>query len=89
MVVPINHPVKVTLRSKDVIHSFFVPALRLKQDSVPGMTIVIYFTAQQLGDYDLTCAELCGMFHYNMKSKVRVVSMEDYQKWVTDQAGNH
>ena len=89
MVVPVNQPVKVTLRSKDVIHSFFVPSLRLKQDAVPGMTIIIHFTAEQIGEYELACAELCGMFHYNMKSKVRVVTEDDYRKWVTAQASNH
>jgi len=89
MVVPVNRPVRVVLRSKDVIHSFFVPAFRLKQDAVPGMTITIHFTADKIGEYDLTCAELCGMFHYNMKSKVIVKSEQDYQKWVADMAGNH
>jgi len=89
MVVPVNRPVRVVLRSKDVIHSFFVPALRLKQDAVPGMTITVHFTADKIGEYDITCAELCGMFHFRMPSKVRVVSDQDYQKWVEDQKGNH
>ncbi|HZS48091.1 MAG TPA: cytochrome c oxidase subunit II [Blastocatellia bacterium] len=89
MVVPVNHPVKVTLRSKDVIHSFFIPAFRLKQDAVPGMTIVIHFTPEKIGEYDIACAELCGMFHYKMPSKLRVVSDQDYQDWLTKNAGNH
>ena len=78
MVVPVNRAVEVTLRSKDVIHNFFVPQLRFKQDTVPGMAIKIHFTATKTGRYEVVCAELCGQLHYNMKSAVLVVPQEEY-----------
>ena len=64
--VPVNKPVVLRLRSKDVIHSFFLPNLRVKQDAVPGMLIQIWFTPSEVGTYDLACAELCGHQHYRM-----------------------
>jgi len=78
LVVPLNRPVELTLRSKDVIHSFFVPVLRIKQDTVPGMAIKIHFTADTEGKYEIPCAELCGQLHYNMKGTMLVVPSEEY-----------
>jgi cytochrome c oxidase subunit 2 len=78
LVVAKDHPVELTLRSKDVIHSFFVPALRFKQDTVPGMAIKIHFTANKEGKYEIPCAELCGQLHYNMKGNLLVVSQDEY-----------
>ena len=80
MVVPVNHPVEVTLRSKDVIHNFFVPQLRFKQDTVPGMAIKIHFTATKTGRYEVVCAELCGQLHYNMRTAVLVVEQDEYDR---------
>jgi cytochrome c oxidase subunit 2 len=78
LVIPRDRPVELTLRSKDVIHSFFVPALRFKQDTVPGMAIKVHFTANKEGKYEIPCAELCGQLHYNMKGQMLVVSPEEY-----------
>lgn len=82
LVVPKDRPVELTLRSKDVIHSFFVPALRFKQDSVPGMNIKIHFTANKEGKYEIPCAELCGSLHYNMKSNMVVIPADEYDRLV-------
>jgi cytochrome c oxidase subunit II len=73
LVVPVDRPVELILRSKDVIHSFWVPQLRFKQDLVPGMSIHVHFTANKIGKYELACAELCGMKHFSMKSYMLVL----------------
>jgi cytochrome c oxidase subunit II len=78
----VNKPVILHLRSKDVIHSFFLPAQRVKQDAVPGMGVTISFTPDKAGEYEIACAELCGALHYNMKGKLVVdKSEEDFKKW--------
>ncbi|MBO0858629.1 MAG: cytochrome C oxidase subunit II [Chloracidobacterium sp.] len=82
MVAPVNRPISLTLRSKDVIHDFYVPALRLKQDAVPGMRININFTATREGRYEIACAELCGKFHYQMRAYLEVKSPRDYEEWL-------
>jgi cytochrome c oxidase subunit 2 len=84
MVVPVNEDVVFLLRSRDVIHSFFVPQFRLKQDALPGHTIPVWFNATEEGDYDLVCAELCGWGHYKMAGRVKVVSQEEYDQWLSD-----
>jgi cytochrome c oxidase subunit 2 len=82
--VPINTVVVVTLQSKDVIHSFFLPNLRLKQDAVPGREIRAWFEATQTGRYELPCAELCGFGHSGMLGYLTVDSPEDYSRWVKE-----
>jgi cytochrome c oxidase subunit 2 len=77
LVVPVNRPVELRLRSKDVIHSFWVPPLRFKQDLVPGMEIKVHFTPTKVGKYELACAELCGQQHYKMKSYMLVLPDEE------------
>ncbi len=84
-VVPVDEKIVFHLRSRDVLHSFFVPAFRLKQDAVPGMTIPVWFQAEKVGEYDLICAELCGWGHYKMSGRVTVLSQEDYDAWVAEQ----
>jgi len=74
LVVPVNRPVELKLRSKDVIHSFWVPPLRFKQDLVPGMEIKVHFTPTKTGKYELACAELCGQLHFKMKSYMLVLA---------------
>jgi cytochrome c oxidase subunit 2 len=86
--VPVNREVELLIRSMDVTHSFFVRELRLKQDAVPGMTIHMHFTATKTGDYELACAELCGLGHYRMKSTLRVLSDADFAQWLKDQAAS-
>jgi cytochrome c oxidase subunit 2 len=83
---PVGKPVVVTLTSKDVIHSFFLPEFRVKQDLVPGMKTRIWFEANRVGHWELACAELCGLGHYRMKGFVTVDTAEDYQKWLAEQA---
>lgn len=82
MYLPVNREVDLTLRAVDVIHSFFVPAFRFKQDAVPGLAIHMHFTPTEIGDYEMTCAELCGLGHYKMHAMVHVVSQDDFDKWL-------
>jgi cytochrome c oxidase subunit 2 len=81
----VNRPVRVRIRSKDVIHSFFIPAFRVKQDAVPGMTTEIWFTPTREGDYELACAQLCGVGHYIMRGKVKVESQQAFDAWLVQQ----
>jgi cytochrome c oxidase subunit 2 len=84
MHVPVNKAVIVRLRSKDVIHSFFLPNQRVKQDAVPGLAVEIAFTPTLAGSYELACAELCGAQHYKMKGLVTVDASEgDFDKWLS------
>lgn len=83
LVVPINKPVKLNLTSKDVIHSLFIPAFRIKRDVVPGDTNMMWFTGQKLGTYDILCAEYCGQLHSYMLSTISVVDENNYNSWLT------
>jgi len=89
MHVPVNKVVRMDLTSKDVIHSFFVPNMRLKQDAVPGRTIHVWFEATEPGTYPIPCAELCGFGHSGMQGTLTVESEEDFQKWLKDQYANN
>lgn len=80
--VPVDTEVVFRLRSHDVLHSFFVPQFRLKQDAVPGMSIPMWFEATAVGDYDLICAELCGWGHYKMAGRIHVLPKEEYAAWL-------
>ncbi len=82
--VPVNKVMHVILKSKDVIHSFFLPNLRLKQDAVPGRDILVWFEAIKAGKYELPCAELCGFGHSGMLGWLYVDTPEDYEKWVKE-----
>lgn len=84
--IPVGRPVIVSLKSKDVIHSFFLPEFRVKQDAVPGMTTRIWFEATRVGSWEIACAELCGLGHYRMKGFVTVDSPEDFDRWLAEQA---
>ena len=79
LAIPVNRPVELRLRSKDVIHNFWVPQLRFKQDLVPGMEIKVHFTANRVGKYELACAELCGQLHFKMKSYMLVLPEDELQ----------
>jgi cytochrome c oxidase subunit 2 len=83
--VPVNRPVRVVLRSKDVIHSFFLPNFRLKQDTLPGRDIEGWFQATKPGKFELPCAELCGFGHSGMKGFLYVHPEEEYDRWVKEQ----
>lgn len=83
---PQGRPVRVHVRSMDVIHSFFLPNFRVKQDAVPGMTTQIWFTPKQTGDFEIACAEHCGLGHYRMKGQVHIVPEADFDKALTEAA---
>jgi cytochrome c oxidase subunit 2 len=97
MYLPANKPIIVKLRSKDVIHSFNVPEFRVKQDAIPGLTIPIWFvpnvttaemrsrTGNSEFQYEIACAQLCGLGHYRMRGFVTVLSPEEFQKWMDDE----
>jgi cytochrome c oxidase subunit 2 len=81
--VPVNKAVRCDLTSQDVIHSFYIPAFKEKQDAVPGVKgLFLWFIAKQVGDYDIFCAEYCGMNHSHMLSKVHVLSEPDFNAWL-------
>jgi cytochrome c oxidase subunit 2 len=77
----LNKPVRVELRSLDVIHGFYVPAFRVKEDVVPGRQNYTWFTPTMLGTYDIECTVICGVNHANMLAKVLVVPVSDFEKW--------
>jgi cytochrome c oxidase subunit II len=80
LVLPVNRPAELILRSKDVTHSFWVPQLRFKQDLVPGMSIRVHFTPTRTGQFQLACAELCGMNHFSMKGTLVVLTEAQYRE---------
>lgn len=82
LVVPLNKPVKLNLRSEDVIHSLYIPAFRIKEDVVPGKNNYMWFIAQQLGEYDILCTVYCGLRHSYMETKARVVPAAEYEAWL-------
>src|SRR5687768_3005817 len=94
---PANKPIIIKLRSKDVIHSFGVPEFRVKQDAIPGLTIPIYFvpnvttaemrtrTGNPEFQYEIACAQLCGIGHYRMRGFVTVTTADEFQKWIDEQ----
>jgi len=88
MSLPVNEPVKIRLRSKDVIHSFFVPAFRLKQDAVPGLTIDVWVQPTKTGMYEIACAELCGFGHGTMRGQLTVLEPDAFAKWLKEQEAN-
>lgn len=79
--VPIDQPVVFEIESQDVLHSFFVPSLRVKQDIVPGMTQRVWFHPEKAGQYEIACTELCGWGHYKMKAWLHIDEPEAYAKW--------
>ncbi len=81
--VPVGKPVKLVMTSQDVIHDFFIPAFRVKQDVIPGRYTTMWFTAEKPGVYDLFCAEYCGTSHSEMIGKVYAMSPQDYEAWLS------
>jgi cytochrome c oxidase subunit II len=86
LVLPENQPVEFRIKSRDVIHSFWVPEFRLKSDAVPGLTTMIRLTPDRIGRYEVVCAELCGLGHSTMRQFVRVVPPGDFENWLERQA---
>lgn len=81
MHVPVGVPIHFMLESEDVIHAFFVPEFRVKQDAVPGMRIPAWFEATRTGEFAIGCAELCGLGHYTMSGTVIVQTAEEFAQW--------
>ena len=84
LILPTNREVELRLRSQDVIHSFFVPELRFKQDTNPGTVEWAKFHPSRTGVYEIACAELCGLGHYRMRASLRVVNAEEFDSWMKD-----
>jgi len=84
LVLPIDRPVRLEMKSDDVLHSFWVPEFRVKQDLLPGTVTILRITPTLVGDYKVRCAEICGLDHANMRSEVSVVSQSDFDSWVAD-----
>jgi cytochrome c oxidase subunit 2 len=84
--VPVNKPAIIHVTSKDVIHCFKVVPLRVTQDAIPGLSIPVHFVPNRVGNYQITCAQLCGNGHSQMNGFFTVDSPEDYNKWLTEQA---
>jgi cytochrome c oxidase subunit II len=90
LVVPINKPVLIELRSIDVIHSFFIPVYRLKQDAVPGKPMPVWFMPTKLSEgdgWEIACAELCGNNHTTMRARIKVVTQAEFDAYVKDRSG--
>ena len=79
--VPVGKPVKLLLTSQDVIHGFYAPAFRIKQDAVPGMTNYLWFQPTQVGTFDVMCSQYCGLEHSHMLTKIVVLPEEEFTKW--------
>lgn len=88
VVVPVGRPVHLQLKARDVIHSFFLPHFRLKQDAVPGMVIDVWFLPTRTGTFEVPCTELCGLGHYRMEAQLRVVSEEEFATFMQPAAAN-
>jgi cytochrome c oxidase subunit 2 len=82
---PLDRPVEFDINSKDVLHSFWIPSMRLKQDAVPGITTHFPVTPSQIGRYDVVCAELCGIGHSTMRQYANVVQPTEFDSWVKQQ----
>ncbi len=83
---PKDRPVVIRLHTQDVIHSFFVPHFRVKQDLIPGFPTRVKFTPTRTGDYELACSELCGLGHYRMRGTVHVLEPDEFEAWLAKQA---
>ena len=79
--VPVGKPIKLLLTSQDVIHSFYAPAFRIKQDVVPGMVNSLWFQSTEMGEFDVLCSQYCGLQHAKMLTKIVVLPEEEFKKW--------
>lgn len=84
--IPVEKPVIIHLTTKDVIHSFSLPVMRVKQDAVPGMSIPIWFEPTRTGDWQIACAQLCGNSHFSMRGIFKVQTEADFQAWLAEKA---
>ncbi|HET6281548.1 MAG TPA: cytochrome C oxidase subunit II [Polyangia bacterium] len=86
--VPVDRPVTLKLRSKDVVHSFYLPNFRAKIDAVPGNETRLWFQARETGKFEIGCAQHCGVSHYKMRGELTVDSPDDYQRWAENAAAD-
>jgi cytochrome c oxidase subunit 2 len=86
LAVPVNRPILLTMRAKDVNHAFYVPELRIQQDVVPGLVIPLHFTATDTGKHEIVCTQLCGLGHYNMRAYIEVMSQAQFDQWLKERA---
>lgn len=84
---PIDRPVIAHLTSKDVIHGFNLPQMRVKQDAIPGLSIPLYFQATSTGEWEIACAQLCGVGHYRMRGYLTIHEQADFAAWLAEQGG--
>jgi Heme/copper-type cytochrome/quinol oxidases, subunit 2 len=89
LVLPADREVDLVLHAQDVVHSFFVPAMRVQMNAVPGMTTHLRFTPNRPGTYEAVCSQLCGLGHYRMKAVVRVLSAKEYDQWQQETFAQH
>jgi cytochrome c oxidase subunit 2 len=85
LTLPVNRPILVHLSSMDVIHSFGLYEMRVKQDAIPGMDIPVWFIPNRIGDYEITCSQLCGLGHFRMRGFLNIKSEADYAKYIDDE----
>ena len=83
---PIDQPVVIELSSQDVVHSFFVPVLRVKQDAVPGLVIPLSFTATATGKHEIACAQLCGIGHAQMRGFITLMEPAEFDQWLAERS---
>ena len=86
IVVPVNRDVKIILTADDVIHSLYIPSFRIKQDAVPVMYSGLWFNSQKLGEFHVFCTEFCGTQHSGMITKLKVVTQEEFDKWLVEES---
>ena len=85
LTLPVNRPVVIHLSSRDVIHSFTLNEMRVKQDVTPGMTVRAWFTPTRTGAWDIACSQLCGLGHYRMRGEYHVVTADAWERWLADE----
>ena len=83
---PVNRPILIHLSSKDVIHSFSLNQMRVKQDAIPGVTFPVWFTPTKTGDWEINCSQLCGLGHYRMRGFYSIKTQQDYDTWLKEEA---
>ena len=88
LTIPVNRPIFLSMHTKDMIHSFYVPELRIQQDIVPGLTMPLHFTATRTGRYEIVCTQLCGLGHYSMRAFLEVMPQDQFDQWLKTQSGD-
>jgi cytochrome c oxidase subunit 2 len=83
---PVDKPVLIYLSSKDVVHSFSLPVMRVKQDAIPGEVIPVWFVPNKMGEYEIACAQLCGLGHYKMRGYLTIETQQQFDAWLKEQS---